>query len=158
MVPTKSKIVVVPTKQKTEVVQTKPKTAVVTTKSKEEDEPGQLKGGEPGKTWLFCRTVILLYLSFIQEHLRMLKMSLPTRKNSILLRRRMNLRNPLLTNCPRRTSVAADLSVWGSHTASVRQSPLFANRLAILQAENVSISRIWKWRSRIFSTASVNIY
>ena len=50
MVPTKSKIVVVPTKLKTEVVQTKPKTAVVTTKSKEEDEPGQLKGGEPGKT------------------------------------------------------------------------------------------------------------
>jgi hypothetical protein len=50
MVPTKSKIVVVPTKLKTEVVQTKPKTAVATTKSKQEDEPGQLKGGEPGKT------------------------------------------------------------------------------------------------------------
>ena len=59
MVQTKSKIVVVPTKTKTargptklktEVVQTKPKTAVVTTKSSEEDEAGQLKEGEPGKT------------------------------------------------------------------------------------------------------------
>jgi hypothetical protein len=50
VVPTKTKTARGPTKLKTEVVQTKPKTAVVTTKSNEEDEAGQLKEGEPGKT------------------------------------------------------------------------------------------------------------